>query len=99
MWIWQHQILEEGCPRWARVPIAEEEEAVLKMDTIGLGKGRVTRSVCTDDAHGDAYLAGQSNHIQFLKPEGLVHASGMEFVIFPFPRRKVLPYCLQPMSL
>jgi len=31
---------------------------VLGADTIGLGKGRVTRSVGADDAHGGAYLTG-----------------------------------------
>jgi len=33
------KIPEEGCPRWARVPFAEEVGAVLRMDTIGLDKG------------------------------------------------------------
>jgi len=50
------KIMEEGCPWWARVPLTEEVEAVLGVDAIGLGKGRVTRLVGTDDGHVGACL-------------------------------------------
>jgi len=48
-------------PRWARVPLTEEVGAVLGADAIGLGEGRVTRSVGTNDVHGSYCLQPKSS--------------------------------------
>ncbi len=59
MWIRNTKVMEESCSRWERAPLTEEVGAVLVVDTIGLGKGRITRLAGTDDMGGGTCLTGQ----------------------------------------
>ncbi len=92
MWIWQHQGHRGRLSEVASVSLTEQVGAVIRVDAIGMGKGRVTSLVGTDDAC--AWCLFEVNQTQCPKPEGSVPTSEMEVVILTFPRRTVLPYCL-----